>query len=123
MKYVAFNKHDQPIYYINNNFEFFYFSSRKRLSDEEQAILTSEIADWTLPDFVCMHRKTGEKTSSRLLYEQSLKTDLDDPETQLWIDQKRLDRYNEATIADELGISTKTLQRRYPKATKHSWSH
>lgn len=124
MKFVAFNKHDQPIYYVNDHFEFFYYSNRERLSHEEQARLTREIADWTLPEYMCVNTRTGEKTTTRLLYEKSLKTDLDDPDTQSWIDNQRLNGYNEATIADDLGISTKTLQRHYPKkAAKHSWLH
>lgn len=125
MKFVVFNKYDQPIYLINDDFEFFYYRNRDRLSDEEQLRLKKEIGNWTIPEHRCVNRRTGEMTTTRLLYEKSLKTDLDDPDTQSWIDTRRLNGYNEATIADDLGISTKTLQRRYPpnKTAKHSWLH
>lgn len=113
MKYLLYKDLNTPVYYINEQFEFFYYLDKTKVSDEKHDWLVQHIGDRSLPEYKCINLKTGEITNSRLLYEKSIKVSLQDPKTKILIDDLRSRGLNEATIADEIGVSVRSIQRHY----------
>jgi|GEM_PF-5328515 len=118
MKYVVYKNINTPIYYLNEKFEFFYYPDDERIHEFQQKWLEKNISDWSLQNYDCVNLRTGNTSTTRELYEKSQKVEIGEPKTIALIDALREQGRNEAEIAYELGLSTKTIQRHHPKYSR-----